>query len=82
MMGMSQLHMDIAEKVIVLPEQHNWVSNPADGVSRMLLERGNLASGHNTSLVTFAPHRPPWNNRLQVHNENLNPQKHKLLQGG
>ena len=50
-----QLNMDLSKNISVLPDQHHWVTSPADGVSRMPLEREAVESGHTTSLVRFAP---------------------------
>lgn len=49
------LNMDFDKAVCVLPEHQHWVTSPADGVSRMPLEREAAESGHTTSLVRFAP---------------------------
>ncbi len=53
--GSVQLNMDLSAQVTVLPGQHRWVTSPADGVSRIPLERQQIESGRATSLVTFAP---------------------------
>lgn len=49
------LNMDFSQPVCVLPEQQQWQTSPADGVSRMPLERIAAESGHTTSFVKFAP---------------------------
>jgi len=41
--------------VIVRPDEHHWELSPADGVSRIPLEKEAEESGHTTSLVRFAP---------------------------
>ncbi len=51
----TQLNMDLSAQITVLPDQHQWVTSPADGVSRMPLEREHMESGHTTSLVIFEP---------------------------
>jgi len=50
-----QLNMDLSKSVTVLPDQQNWITSPADGVSRIPLEREAAESGHTTSFVRFAP---------------------------
>lgn len=52
---MIPLNMDFTQVAKVLPEEFNWVLSPADGVSRMPLEKEAEESGHTTSLVRFAP---------------------------
>jgi len=53
-------------------DQHQWVTSPADGVSRMPLEREALESGHTTSLVifdpvdSFPPHEHPMGEEIFV----------------
>jgi len=51
---MPQLNMDFSAAVAIPPAEQEWVRSPADGVSRVHLEREALESGHTTSLVTFA----------------------------
>ena len=53
--GSARLNMDLGVQVTILPGQHQWVTSPADGVSRMPLEREQMESGRTTSFVTFAP---------------------------
>ena len=53
--GSAQLNMDLGTQITVLPGQHQWVTSPADGVSKMPLEREQMESGRTTSFVTFAP---------------------------
>jgi len=50
-----QLNMDFSRQVTVTPADQHWVTSPADGVSRIHLERSAAESGHTTSLVKFAP---------------------------
>ncbi len=50
-----QLNMDFTQGVCLRPEEQDWVKSPADGVSRVHLERVAEESGHVTSFVTFAP---------------------------
>jgi len=49
------INMDFSKNVCVLPDDKHWVTSPADGVSRIPLERENAESGHTTSFVKFAP---------------------------
>ena len=49
------LNMDFSKPVAVPPAEQDWVTSPADGVSRVHLEREADESGHTTSLVRFAP---------------------------
>ncbi len=57
------LNMDFSRQICVLPEHHQWITSPADGVSRMPLERVAAESGHTTSFVKFKPDSsfPPHN---------------------
>lgn len=50
-----RLNMDFDKVATVLASQQQWVTSPADGVSRMPLEREEWESGHTTSLVRFRP---------------------------
>lgn len=50
-----RLNMDFDKPVYMLPDQYEWVSSPADGVSRVPLERELAESGHKTSFVRFSP---------------------------
>ena len=50
-----RLNMDFDEPVCMLPDQYDWVASPADGVSRVPLERVSPESGHKTSFVQFSP---------------------------
>ena len=47
--------MDFSLAVSVPPSEQQWVSSPADGVSRVHLERVAAEHGHTTSLVSFQP---------------------------
>jgi len=53
--GNVRLNMDFAKQVCMLPAMYEWVASPADGVSRVALEREAAESGHKTSFVRFAP---------------------------
>jgi anti-sigma factor ChrR (cupin superfamily) len=50
-----RLNMNFARQVCMLPGQYEWVASPADGVSRVPLERESAESGHKTSFVRFEP---------------------------
>jgi anti-sigma factor ChrR (cupin superfamily) len=49
------LNMDFKKPVSLLPDQYDWIASPAEGVSRVPLERVSPESGHKTSFVRFAP---------------------------
>ncbi len=49
------LNMDFSQAVCLRPEDQEWVTSPADGVSRVPLERVAEESGHVTSFVKFEP---------------------------
>jgi anti-sigma factor ChrR (cupin superfamily) len=67
-----QLNMDFSTAVVVTPQDQQWVNSPAEGVSRVHLERLAAESGHTTSLVTFEAgarfprHRHPLGEELFV----------------
>ena len=47
--------MDFSKTACFLADEARWVKSPADGVSRIPLEREAEESGHTTSFVKFAP---------------------------
>lgn len=47
--------MDFSVPVCHRPDDRGWVTSPADGVSRIHLEREAGESGHTTSFVRFEP---------------------------
>ena len=49
------LNMDFTQAVCLRPQDQDWITSPADGVSRVHLERVAEESGHTTSFVMFAP---------------------------
>lgn len=49
------LNMDFSVPVCFRPGADDWVKSPADGVSRIHLEREAEESGHTTSFVRFQP---------------------------
>ena len=56
-----QLNMDFSQAVCLRPDNQQWATSPAEGVSRVPLERVAEESGHVTSFVKFEPgaHFPP-----------------------
>ena len=54
-MNAANLNMDFSLAVSIPPSEQHWVSSPADGVSRVPLERIAAEHGHTTSLVSFEP---------------------------
>jgi anti-sigma factor ChrR (cupin superfamily) len=50
-----QLNMDYSQAVCLRHDDQQWVASPADGVSRVHLERVAEESGHVTSFVKFEP---------------------------
>ena len=49
------LNMNLSEQACYKPGDGPWIKSPADGVSRIHLEREALESGHTTSFVKFEP---------------------------
>lgn len=49
------LNMDLSKPVCLRPEDQRWLESPADGVSRISLEREAAESGRTTSFVRFEP---------------------------
>lgn len=49
------LNMDFTKTAFISVDSSSWVTSPADGVSRVHLEREAEESGHTTSFVRFAP---------------------------
>jgi anti-sigma factor ChrR (cupin superfamily) len=47
--------MDLSKVACLRPADQQWVTSPADGVSRIHLEREAAESGHTTSFVRFEP---------------------------
>lgn len=48
------LNMDFSKTVCIRPDESTWVNSPADGVSRIHLEREAAEEGHTTSFVKFS----------------------------
>jgi len=49
------LNMDFSQPACVVTKDQKWIKSPADGVSRIPLEREAAESGHTTSFVKFEP---------------------------
>lgn len=49
------LNADFSQRVVVRPQDREWVSSPAAGVERMMLDRIGGEVARATSLVRFAP---------------------------
>lgn len=49
------LREDFSARVVVRPEDHEWVSSPANGVERMMLDRIGDEVARATTIVRFAP---------------------------
>ena len=49
------LNMDFSKVAYSLAKDQQWIKSPADGVSRIHLEREAAESGHTTSFVKFEP---------------------------
>jgi len=50
-----RLNMNFEQAVVHRQQESDWVTSPADGVSRIHLEREAKEEGHTTSFVRFAP---------------------------
>ncbi len=50
------LNADFSRKVVIRPQDREWVASPAAGVERMMLDRIGGEVARATSLVRFAPH--------------------------
>ena len=51
----TRLNADFAERVVVRPEDYEWVDSPMSGVERMMLDRVGDEVARATSLVRYAP---------------------------
>jgi anti-sigma factor ChrR (cupin superfamily) len=66
------LNMNFTEPVCILADEQQWIKSPADGVSRVHLEREAEESGHTTSFVKFEadsffpPHQHPQGEEIYV----------------
>lgn len=52
---MEKLNLDFSQFVCSHVNEQHWIDSPADGVSRMPLEKEYEESGHTTSFVIFSP---------------------------
>jgi anti-sigma factor ChrR (cupin superfamily) len=50
-----RLNMDMELPALMLARDRKWITSPADGVSRIPLEREQAESGHTSSFVRFEP---------------------------
>jgi len=49
------LNDDFSQRVVIRPEDYDWVSSPATGVQRMMLDRIGDEIARATTIVRFAP---------------------------
>jgi len=50
-----RINADFKQKVVIRPDDYQWVPSPSPGVERMMLDRIGEETGHATSLVRYAP---------------------------
>ena len=50
-----RINADFTKRVVVHPEDYDWVSSPAAGVKRMMLDRVGEEVARATTIVRFAP---------------------------
>lgn len=50
-----RINADFSQRVVIRPEDHDWVTSPANGVERMMLDRIGEEVARATTLVRFAP---------------------------
>ena len=50
-----RLRADFGQRAVVTPDQYEWVSSPAPGVERMMLDRVGGEVARATSIVRYAP---------------------------
>ena len=50
-----KLRSDFSKRVVVRPEDYDWVASPANGVDRMMLDRIGDEVARATTIVRFAP---------------------------
>lgn len=58
-----KINADFDERVVVRPEDYNWVPSPMSGVDRMMLDRVGDEVARATTIVRFAP-----NSEFSPHN--------------
>ncbi|CAM3502955.1 cupin domain-containing protein [Parendozoicomonas haliclonae] len=51
----TRIHADFSQRVVIRPQDYQWVDSPMPGVERMKLDRIGDEVGRATSLVRFAP---------------------------
>ncbi|WP_339332619.1 cupin domain-containing protein [uncultured Maricaulis sp.] len=62
----TRLNADFSERAVVRPEDYEWVTSPASGVERMMLDRIGGEVARATTIVRFAP-----NSRFDPHDHPL-----------
>ena len=50
-----RINADFSRRVVIRPEDYNWVTSPAAGVERMMLDRMGDEVARATTIVKFAP---------------------------
>jgi anti-sigma factor ChrR (cupin superfamily) len=50
-----KLNADFSKRVVIRPEDYDWVDSPASGVQRMMLDRIGEEVARATTIVRFAP---------------------------
>ena len=50
-----QIHSDFSQRVVIQPEQYEFIDSPLAGVSRMMLERAGAEVARATSIVRYQP---------------------------
>jgi len=50
-----RINADFSQRVVIRPENHDWVQSPAAGVERMMLDRIGDEVARATSIVRFEP---------------------------
>jgi anti-sigma factor ChrR (cupin superfamily) len=50
-----ELNSDFSKRVVIRPEDYNWVKSPAAGVTRMMLDRIGDEVARATTIVKFVP---------------------------
>ena len=57
-----RLNADFSKRVVIRPDDYEWVASPMPGVERMMLDRIGDEVARATSLVRYAP-----NSRFSAH---------------
>ena len=50
-----QLNVDFTQRVVIRPNDHQWIASPSKGVERVLLDRQGAEVARATSLVQYEP---------------------------